>query len=83
MRDRFYLEQVVLAEHLVDGAEAEVRGVGEAAQGQQVGVAVAQPGHLEKFLKMCFNFKIRLNLGTLSITWPFRISAKKPGNIYI
>ena len=24
VRDRFYLEQVVLAEHLVDGAEAEV-----------------------------------------------------------
>ena len=48
VHDGLDLQQVVLAEHLVDGPEPEVGGVGQSAQGQQVGVAVAEPRHLKK-----------------------------------
>ncbi len=44
VRDRLDLEQVVRAEDLVDGPEPHVRRVRQPAQGQQLRVAVADPG---------------------------------------
>ncbi len=53
VRHRLDLQQVVLGEHLVDGAEAQVRGVRQAADGEQVRVGVAKPGHLHTERTKC------------------------------
>ena len=43
-----YLEQIVFREQLVYGLESEVRCVGEAADGEEMEVAVTDPGHLQR-----------------------------------
>lgn len=40
------LQQVVLREHFVNSLEAQIGGVRQAADGQQVRVSVADPRHL-------------------------------------
>ena len=56
MRHGLDLEEVVLGKHLVDRLEPQIRGVGQAPQGQEVRVRIPDPGDLKEIEYLCIFF---------------------------